>query len=86
VRLDKFLQNSGIIPRRTRAKEACDRGYVWVNGRTAKASAEVAAGQTLVVRLGGRELTFEVLTVPNRPVPKANRDQVVRLVSGGTTP
>jgi len=85
MRLDKFLQMSGVISRRTRAKEACDRGYVVLNGRTAKASTEVAPGQTLLVRLGGRELTFEVLSVPSRPVRKADRDQVVRLLGNETT-
>ncbi len=81
MRLDKFLQMAGIILRRTRAREACARGYVMLNGKVAKPSAEVVAGQELTAQLGTKRLTFEVLAVPARPVRKAERDQVVRLLS-----
>jgi ribosomal 50S subunit-recycling heat shock protein len=80
MRLDKYLQLAGIIPRRTRAQEACSRGYVELNGRAAKPAAAVAVGDRISVRLGGRESQYEVLTLPNRPVPKASRQDAARLV------
>ena len=49
MRLDKFLKVSRIIKRRTVANEACDQGRVSVNGRVAKASVDVKAGD---VRFG----------------------------------
>ena len=71
MRLDKFLQLSGVIPRRTRAKEACSRGYVELDGRTAKPSATVAVGGRITVRLGRRLSVYEVKMLPKRPVPSA---------------
>jgi ribosomal 50S subunit-recycling heat shock protein len=80
MRIDKFLQLSGVIPRRTRAQEACSRGYVELNGRPAKPAAPVAIGDRIMVRLGRRQSVYEVLMLPNRPVPKAGRQEAARLV------
>ena len=41
MRLDKYLKVSRLVRRRTVANEACDAGRVTLNGKTAKASAEV---------------------------------------------
>ena len=38
MRLDKFLKVSRLLKRRSVAKEACDGGKVFVNGREAKPS------------------------------------------------
>ena len=47
MRLDKFLKVSRLIKRRTVANEACDAGRVLVNDRSAKASAQVKAGDSM---------------------------------------
>jgi ribosomal 50S subunit-recycling heat shock protein len=80
VRLDKYLQASGLIPRRTRAQEACTRGYVDLNGKAAKPAAVVAVGDRIALRLGRRASTYEVLRLPDRPVPKAARNEAARLI------
>ena len=63
MRLDKYLKVSRLIKRRTVANEACDNGLVSVNGRPARASCEVKAGDRITLRLGAREVTVEVLSV-----------------------
>lgn len=63
MRLDKYLKVSRLIKRRTMANEACDNGLVSVNGRPARASCEVKAGDRITLRLGAREVTVEVLSV-----------------------
>ncbi len=63
MRLDKFLKVSRIIKRRTIANEACDGGRVTLNGRTAKASAEVKEGDIIEIRFGERLFKAEVQTV-----------------------
>lgn len=63
MRLDKFLKVSRIIKRRTVANEACDSGRVTLNGRAAKASAEVKAGDIIEIRFGERHFKAEVLNV-----------------------
>lgn len=63
MRLDKYLKVSRLIKRRTVANEACDAGRVQINGKPAKASAEVKEGDILTVSFGNREVRVEVLDV-----------------------
>ncbi len=63
MRLDKYLKVSRLIKRRTVANEACDGGRVTINGRVAKASAEVKQGDILAISFGNREVKVEVLDV-----------------------
>lgn len=63
MRLDKYLKVSRIIKRRTIANEACDAGRVTINGRPAKASADVKVGDTLEIMFGTKPLKVEVLSV-----------------------
>ncbi|MBQ9885848.1 MAG: RNA-binding S4 domain-containing protein [Lachnospiraceae bacterium] len=63
MRLDKYLKVSRIIKRRTVANEACDAGRVFVNGKAAKASAEVKPGDIIKIEFGNREVSVEVLDV-----------------------
>jgi len=63
LRLDKFLKVSRVIKRRTLAKEACDRGQVSVNGRTAKAGTEIKPGDIIVIGFGSRNLKLEVVSI-----------------------
>ena len=63
MRLDKFLKVSRLIKRRTVANEACDAGRVLINGRTAKASAAVKAGDVIEIQFGTEAVKVEVLDV-----------------------
>ncbi|MEE1042409.1 MAG: RNA-binding S4 domain-containing protein [Clostridia bacterium] len=63
MRLDKFLKVSRIIKRRTVANEACDQGRVSVNGRVAKASVDVKAGDVIEIRFGEKVFKAEILNV-----------------------
>lgn len=63
MRLDKFLKVSRLIKRRTVANEACDAGRVLVNGKVAKASQNVKAGDVLEIQFGTRTVKAEVLDV-----------------------
>ncbi len=81
MRLDVFLRNSGLVPRRPLAKRACDSGLITIDGRPAKASSEVKVGQLVTVGLGSRVTTHRVLAIPPRPVSKAERDKYTELVS-----
>ena len=61
MRLDKFLKVSRLIKRRTVANEACDAGRVMVNGKAAKASAQVKQGDVIEIQFGTRTVKAEVL-------------------------
>ena len=63
MRLDKYLKVSRLIKRRTVANEACDTGRVTINGKVAKASAQVKAGDVIEIAFGSRSVKAEVLSV-----------------------
>ncbi|MDR0221219.1 MAG: RNA-binding S4 domain-containing protein [Lachnospiraceae bacterium] len=63
MRLDKFLKVSRLIKRRSIANEACDAGRVSLNGKPAKASATVKAGDIITIGFGNKEVKAEVLRV-----------------------
>lgn len=63
MRLDKFLKVSRIIKRRTLAKEVCDGDRVQINGRRAKAGAEIKPGDEIAIDFGRRQLKVHVLEV-----------------------
>lgn len=63
MRLDKYLKVSRIIKRRTVANEACDAGRVLLNGKAAKAGAEVKVNDVIEIGFGTRTVKVRVLAV-----------------------
>lgn len=63
MRLDKYLKVSRLIKRRTVANEACDAGRILVNGKVAKASVSVKAGDIIEIGFGNKNVKVEVLNV-----------------------
>lgn len=57
------MKVSRLIKRRTVANEACDAGRVLVNGKAAKASLSVKAGDVIEIQFGTRAVKVEVLDV-----------------------
>jgi len=62
MRLDKFLKVSRIIKRRTIANEACDASRVELNGRSAKAGAQVKVGDIVTLHFGDNNFKFKILS------------------------
>ena len=79
MRLDKYLKVSRLIKRRTVANEACDAGRVSINGKVAKASQEVKAGDILSIRFGQKIVEVEVLEV-TEVVRKDEAKEMFRLI------
>ncbi|HBN08059.1 MAG TPA: RNA-binding protein [Cyanobacteria bacterium UBA8530] len=79
MRLDKWLKLSRVIKRRTVANEVCDQGRVEINGRPAKASTEVKAGDRLVIRFGSKTSSLTVLSVPEKPVSAQAASELYQL-------
>ena len=69
MRLDKYLKVSRLIKRRTVANEACDGGRVTVNGKVARASYDVKAGDVIEVAESSRSSeVFKRLMGQDAPV------------------
>lgn len=63
MRLDKYLKVSRLIKRRTVANDACDAGRVLINGKVAKASADVKAGDEIEIQFGNKNVRIRVTDV-----------------------
>lgn len=63
MRLDKYLKVSRLIKRRTVANDACDSERISVNGKSAKASYNVKAGDLITVSFGSKSVTVKVLEI-----------------------
>lgn len=81
MRIDKYLKVSRIIKRRTVAQEACEGGKVTINGKVAKPSSEVKAGDILTLQFGIKTVTVEVLEV-KEVVKKEDASLMYRQIEG----
>jgi len=79
LRLDKYLKVSRIIKRRTVAKEACDGGRVTINGKVAKAGAEVKEGDVMEIRFGNRVGRYQITDV-REVVRKENAAEMYKVL------
>lgn len=64
VRLDKFLQLSRLVRRRTLANSLCHGGRVALNGRPADPAAAVRPGDVITIEVGGRTIRARVRSLP----------------------
>ncbi len=77
MRLDKFLQASRIIRRRTLANRLCDAGKITLNGLLAKPAAATRIGDLIGVNLGSRRLVVRITRLPEgRPSAEASFDVI----------
>ncbi len=81
MRLDKYLQVSRLIKRRSLANHLCDGGHVSRNGRVARASAEVDTGDQIQIDYGWRRLTIRVCRVPTGQVAKAAASELYEIIA-----
>ena len=81
MRLDLFLKQSRLVPRRTVAQEICDAGAVTVNDAPGKPGKSVAAGDVLVIRQRGRQTTVRIREIPTRPPAKADAASLYEVLS-----
>jgi len=77
MRLDKYLKVSRIIKRRTVANEACDGGRVSINGKVAKAGANVAVGDIIEIKFGNNTQKIEVVSLSENARKEAAADMYV---------
>lgn len=63
MRLDKYLKVSRIIKRRTIAKEACESGRVFINGKVAKPSSDVNENDVIEVKFAKGTLKAKIVNI-----------------------
>ena len=80
MRLDLFLKNVGLAKRRSMAQEACQEGAVLIDGAPGRPGRQVRIGQRLLLQWPRRLLEVEILALPQRSVPRGDRDQFYRVI------
>lgn len=86
MRIDKFLQISRLVKRRTTANTLCSRGNVLINMNPAKAGKTVNVGDRITIISDPlptekpQELTHEILEIPTGNVSKTRATTLYRLV------
>ncbi|CZQ93199.1 Hypothetical protein Tpal_1600 [Trichococcus palustris] len=60
MRLDKFLKVSRLIKRRSVAKEVADKGRILINGKQAKSSSTVKAGDEMTLQFGNKTVVVRI--------------------------
>ena len=86
MRLDKFLQVSRLVKRRTAANKLCSRGRVLVNSHTAKAGKTLKVGDRITIVSDPlptetvEELNYEILELPTGNVSKTHAQTLYRRV------
>lgn len=63
MRIDKFLKISRILKRRAVAQDAANAGKITVNGREAKPSTRVKAGDIVELNFSAGALRFKILEI-----------------------
>ena len=63
TRIDRWLSAVRLVKTRPIATQLCEGGHVRVNGRDAKASTRVKAGDRVQARIADRDREVEVVTV-----------------------
>ncbi len=77
MRIDKYLKNARIIKRRTIAKEACEQGRVFVNGKEAKPGTELSVGDKIEINFGTNTMKIEVIKLLEH-VTKENAEEMYK--------
>lgn len=86
MRLDKFLQISRLVKRRTVANTLCSRGKVLVNTKIAKAGKILKIGDTITIISEPlptepiKELTYQILELPTGNVAKTQAEKLYRRI------
>lgn len=86
MRLDLALKRLLLVKSRSEAKEACDVGAVFVNGKRAKASAEVRVGDRVRVDYARRTLEVELLGDIGKSVSRAAAKTLYRVLHDEPAP
>jgi len=70
MRVDQLLNKLCLVKTRSIIKKACDKNLVKINGKTAKASTSVSAGDEIEYSLYGYNNLIKIKEIPKGNVSK----------------
>ncbi len=80
LRVDVLLHRLCLARSRSEAKAACEADAVLLDGRPARPSQTVMAGQTIQIRYPSRQLEIELLEVPGKSTSRKAARDLYRIV------
>ncbi len=80
MRIDQLLNTLCLMKTRSMAKNACDKGLVKINGKPAKASANVSAGDEIEYSVFGWYSKLKLDTMPVGNVSKKTAPEFYTMV------
>ena len=82
MRIDKFLNSVNLTKRRSIAQDMLKNGVVEINGKVAKASKDVAVGDTITLNYLNGSKSYEVLAITTTKwTPKSEQDTYIKELS-----
>ncbi|PAF52141.1 RNA-binding S4 domain-containing protein [Helicobacter sp. 13S00477-4] len=80
MRVDKFMNITNIVKKRSIAQDMCESGVISVNGVIVKASREVKVDDVIELRYLNRVVQYKVLQIPLlKSIPKSQSQKYVML-------
>ena len=80
MRIDLLLKSLCLVKTRSQAQRGCEAGGISINGRKAKPSAEVRAGDVVEIRYPRAATAVEILEIPAGQVSRRDRDRFFRVI------
>jgi len=80
VRIDALLKSLCLAKTRSQAHRGCEAGCITLNGRKAKPSAEVRAGDIIEIRYPRTVTAVEILAIPGGQVSRKECADFYRVI------
>lgn len=84
MRIDQLLKTLCLVKTRSLSRKGCEAGCVSINGRKAKASAEVRRGDVVEIRYPRRTVAIEIVDVPPGQVARKECGRFYRVLREGS--
>ncbi len=79
MRIDKFLNATNIVKRRTIAQDMCANNVVLINNTVAKSAKEVKVGDIITLQFLESQKRYKVLQIPTlKTIPKNLKHEYIK--------
>ena len=84
MRIDKFLNSTNILKRRSVAQDMCESGVVFLNDKAVKSSKEVKVGDIIKLVYLTHSKSYQILEIPStKTIPKSSSHLYVKELGEG---
>lgn len=78
MRIDKFINSTNIVKKRSIAQDMCESGVISINGVVAKSSRDVKVGDIIELKYLQSIKRYKVLQIPTlKSIPKSRSEEYV---------